>query len=942
MNLLRNSSFEKHTVGKFPDYWGPQHLEGTWWKESYFQVDEKIASPIRGAKVLRIEKVPEWKDAKAEASWLCLETHKTYTLSCYIKAESEGYDAVIEMGQFDKNNPVKKIKVGKEWQRYSLTGIPIKGSWFGRHWSVMSVAIKPVSLGKLWIAAPMLEFGEKASAYSPAPSDVFEPSTIEKQVSFPETLCRTVKVQPSLLDFIKNSPDEKEFTGELSSNINGSKITHASPTFFQVFNDDDNLYIYAKCVDTGISGKMFSGSEGQEWKIFSEDSLYCYIKPDFRSGDYFLFGTNPDGKRLDSAWYWFEWGNNDWKVETIKENTYWAAKFTIPFYRIFEITGNPGFGTKIGLNIMRFEKVPESEDASSLRKSIWFWSPDRSTRLPCGFGKISGVDTAEIHAVRIKECRLAFNCLNKTDIIAEIDYCPNLHGKGLLQAGLITPAGKKYSSSMSFELDGKAKTLILNSTAPKWESGIYNLSVCVMDASGGPIGKYEQKVYVSDSLRLLDNEISLMSELSFYTGEKNAELLLASNSRKNYECNFEMEGINLPEINGGKRIVLNAGTKIAINVPVSEMPIGKHRIKVTAYLQGGDKPETYAFEIIQKITSAPSGVNEVKINRFKNMLVKNGKPVIVWADRADSERFNTTFYGEKPGKGMMWCPKGAGWGKDLDASKWVSESQTVNSDIIAYMFHDEPHPSQAEKIVRQYAGVKAADPYKPAFYFSGAWPFDAMQCAPSEIADATDIIAMSFYPWGCSGASTYSLGQKDFYNLRNTIYLLHNMEMLVKRLGLAGWMNLSSYTAGENVHGGTPEQHRCMIFLGLVHGIRCFSEWGGRNPSDSVWDCFATIKKELDCFADILGDRQSSEMESGANGNIHYSLWKRGSEFYLIIANPTSELATAKFSFPKTMKKIRSTKNLFDGDAAQNLDRGILTISLPAYGSSALILTDGI
>jgi len=483
------------------------------------------------------------------------------------------------------------------------------------------------------------------------------------------------------------------------------------------------------------------------------------------------------------------------------------------------------------------------------------------------------------------------------------------------------------------------------------EEGTYRLGVSARDESGREIGRYAQRVYVPETLKLMDNALVATLERSYYTTEKTARLLLQSNLDDPVEVEVSLQG-EKPVPLTQEPAEVAPGKRTLVSLEIAKLAVGKHKIAASVFgeREVRRKKQKYlvyrAFEVLEKVPPAGEGQTEIKIDRFRHVFLKNGKPIMYWADRASPEQFNTIIGGRQASVGenakklgMTWIPWGAGWGRDMDAKGFARRALATGAEIGGYMFHDEPGPASAPIVQRQYRDIKSVDPYRPAFFYRGAWPFDAMRWAHSGIPNATDCIAGSLYTWGCANASVYTLGQKDFYNFKDCDFRMRYARALMRKFGITAWVNLACYHGGENVNMGSPVQHRALIYLGLVHGTRNFSEWGGRPRSDVLWDAFARFKKELGTLADLLGNDTAFEEDYGARGPIRYTLWSSRGKLILIVENPWEQPANFVYGLPEVGEKAPGrVRTLFEGDPAASLKDGKLTIPLGWYGSGAYVL----
>jgi len=274
-NLLRNSSFKQCSLAGLPDQWGLTHRTGDqlWWKDEYLDVCDD--APLPGVKSLRLTHLPD-KDATfgIRNSWHTIQCHRTLTLSVYLKSDLDAHKVRLQLGGDYAGGPdvvvPQEVVVGKKWKRYSVTGAPKKGCWFGGHWDILVNEIVSLTPGTLWIAAPQLEFGNQATEYRPADADGFRPAEIEKQVAFPSVRSARVTAPPPIEEIDKLAAGEENVAGPLVDAADAKPAPADVATCFRVCHDDRNLYVLVRCNDPAVTGPDWSSGEVKnkaEWGI---------------------------------------------------------------------------------------------------------------------------------------------------------------------------------------------------------------------------------------------------------------------------------------------------------------------------------------------------------------------------------------------------------------------------------------------------------------------------------------------------------------------------------------------------------------------------------------------------------------------------------------------------------------------------------------------------
>jgi len=168
-NLLVNGSFEYATNSDIPDCWAgngvryrTQGIPANLCTEAGFKEFHKKfyldnADAFHGKKSICVE-YPFHLLSKA----VKVAKNKNYIISCYIKSEKNAQKVRFGVTRDSIKKTVKEkvIKVGKSWQRYeiSLANYPQ---------NILTLLVKPLSSGKIWVDAVQLESGNQVTDFSP-------------------------------------------------------------------------------------------------------------------------------------------------------------------------------------------------------------------------------------------------------------------------------------------------------------------------------------------------------------------------------------------------------------------------------------------------------------------------------------------------------------------------------------------------------------------------------------------------------------------------------------------------------------------------------------------------------------------------------------------------------------------------------------------------------
>ena len=172
-NMLPNSSFEVATLPGYPDRWGslmsqnsvtPQTLTGN--KNALFAQDDSTA--VDGKYSLRVKgfhQISSWGPRFGKFV-VQLDLDQTYVFSIYMKADREDMEVWMMLRG---PNQWTKVKVGKQWKRYQVTGKPPGGGYRGSLYVDLrtegDIKVKPEEATTVWFDAAQVELGTEPTAY---------------------------------------------------------------------------------------------------------------------------------------------------------------------------------------------------------------------------------------------------------------------------------------------------------------------------------------------------------------------------------------------------------------------------------------------------------------------------------------------------------------------------------------------------------------------------------------------------------------------------------------------------------------------------------------------------------------------------------------------------------------------------------------------------------
>ena len=361
----------------------------------------------------------------------------------------------------------------------------------------------------------------------------------------------------------------------------------------------------------------------------------------------------------------------------------------------------------------------------------------------------------------------------------------------------------------------------------------------------------------------------------------------------------------------------NATAEIALNGKTLSLPLKERVVRGTFDISGlacGTYPVTVRAgsgkglkEFKTELIKLPPAENEIKINRFTRLLLKNGKPFIPLIceimlqgtrlpDPAAPENalellarnsgFNTLcFWWTHPADAMPVCAKENAMVipalVDIMASKQPKEPQyrkTVaefsgHPNLLAWLISDEGNIGKSEKeYIQIYRLMKTLDPYRPVFRNESGWTIG--YGGPGGLG-TTDIFCGGY--GGAKSAHAISL---DAVPHGAPVFLL-------------------------SAAFGIPEKHRylsaketiCWVYQILINGATGAFWWGAHSGQQPIpfWETIRQIRREIDILTPVFNTETLDKGISCSNGNISATLRFHDGAYYLISVNLTEKQQDAVF-----------------------------------------------
>ena len=933
-NLLRNTSFTQCTTPGLPDYWGSLRIADRWkdvWSQEFYTTDDD--SPVPGTRSLRLT-VPEKKSGMEVISFShWLPWRRGYTFSCYMRADKDGHKASMYVGsQFPtkrENRILKQFTVDTEWKRYSVSGLVRQGHWFGGIWSFMTASFSSSQSGILWVSAPQLEFGSEMTPYKPSRADAGNFTLPEVKATHANT---PPVIDGSLTDKCWQSEPQ---AGSFVRVGEGTPVAGEYGTRVWLAFDRHNIYVGFHCRDSEKDKQIARSAPGAgDHAIHGRDSVEVFLKPDVGGTEYFDFGVGRRGKRCDVKEFWYGWDSSDWLSGVAETGDGWSAEFAIPFRVIASWWEAKPLAKHLGINFFR-NRLPQGAGAGGWKSgfetemSVWFDSPDRAVRRPGAFGQVTGLEPTRTFFCHLSDMRLIASGPDGYDALLEFAYVPKSTSQGLLRAEVVPPnRDRTFSMETPFSFDGQPRTVRVSIPGLARRPGNHLLNAYVIDGDGNTVGRVRRPFVVPGNMALPGSDLEAMVERSYYTSEEQVRLLVKSGM--GVPLRLQVAGLRTGDAGNfdfGVERDLPAGGHLTLCSSIKDLAPGKYWIAVDAYDPDG-KPVATAVE--QVVKHAPA-TREVKINNWRRMILVNGKPFMAYTGSLEGPCVlgNTKSKTREGQKIVTWsnakCPE-----HGVETFKALLEDDR----IIAYKFRDE---CWDHGLLRKlYERLRPVSPYMLLYNNFAGWPPESTYEGPGGTIDCTDVVSQCQYPFGVI-MGYGNVGERRPFSFGSLLdYLRRARKAAETNRKLMGiWLPI--YGCDDAYRCPTPEEERCMTYLGLIYGVRIFKYFMLRPISCPLWESLVPLGKEMEAMAEVLGDFEAEELELGSQGDIHYTIWKSKGALYVVAANSWKEDQQLTLKLPhkatrlETLFEYRKTAKLAADRLADTLgpfDRAVYRLSL--------------
>jgi len=366
---------------------------------------------------------------------------------------------------------------------------------------------------------------------------------------------------------------------------------------------------------------------------------------------------------------------------------------------------------------------------------------------------------------------------------------------------------------------------------------------------------------------------------SYYTDEAAARVLVTAPD--GVRVRVEVTG------KGGRPLArgeTNAETgETAVTLPLRDVPVGEWPLIVESREPGAATGRTQMLTL-RKLSPAPDGAGEVKIDHENRALLVDGKPFFphgIWSGHLDADwlrlyrdiGLNTVLLWQGPGHdravadgrtdldrlgalGLRAVPRPLTYLKPYGGLRrsqgllaCVDELRDDlvglrrHSAVLAWYGVDEPPPKGLEGGLRAFRkAVRQVDPYHPV-YVSGSTP---SRLGAYEVAD---ILGRHAY-WGPMGSAAHRTPNRV---ARVAAWTYRNVTETARR---PLFFIVQGEITSHSRRGLTPAERRVTVYLALVHGAKSLLYFRGPIHHRATVDSMKHLAEEIEAIGPALLTRR--------------------------------------------------------------------------------------
>ncbi len=966
-NYLINAAFNHYGKSGIPFWWSPlkyPHTRFKDWKTEYFAVDKSQKCPVPGTNALKV-KYPHKIDTPPIVISNCLPTvipSGVYTFSVYLKADRNDFDVEYYDHSLNKR---KTFKAGKKWKRFTYTSNRNKREKFLNQ---LNCYLKLKQPGTLWICAPQFEAGKKATPFKTSKLDDIlttkNLSSNKPKSGTPESICPELAGKPVMDGKLDDNfwKGAKQLTAFKSTDAGGE--VKVAPTKVWLGRNSENLYLGVVCESPGLD-KLKLKPTDSPWK---GDAVELFVSPDKDARKYYHFVCSPTGTTFSEA------GCNGsgsfkmpWTAKACAEPDKWSCEFEIPFSSLpfYNISDT------WRMNVCRARRLPESK---KYEVSSWSRVFD-NFHSPFHFGKITEMKSGAIsqYGWRTDSLQLSKGKLSlwisgvacPVNSIRTILRCngKSYKGKPAVRSGETAGSGEFIFTELPADIGrGKPELLIADN---------HNKILKTIPLQ---FGKTRQGFDIAKP--------AVFAEYSLYTSEKSAKIILKNPTDKKMTAEIVISPENSAEI-FRKNLTVPAKDKESFIFGIKDLRCGKYRIAMY------DKSNN-SLAATGELHKLPPAKIVSRYNRVKRFIDLNGKPFCPsiyygipsedWAfERLKAKGYNTIMVTQIPGL-RRTTPRGKGWKEktkkylDLLHKKdfkvflgiaglsyykhtfgnkkvpFATYKETIldpirtfkdHPAIIGWWVQDEQgnnnwhnHNGFLESnLLDLYKAIKEVDPYHLAWNnLHGSQVSRSSE--PYGSLDCSDIISVDYYPYRIPH---FPLSNQPLERFAKIAADLEYNACIVHKPSMYFYQTYCIFGAGR-----APSSEECVAqhYIVMVYGTDP-NQYLRRPVSNELWDTVAKLNMEtMKLFHELFANPEAENIKKGTrSGEIHYCVWKKNDEYYIIAINSSYAKAEFSLNLKALRKKGSGSGNLVPANKqSPALNNSILTYEFKPLEAKIFVL----
>ena len=933
-NLLKNSGFSSCANPGIPDFWGVgaqiTMCVEDWEGGVYYGVEKNGESPIHGTKALRLYNPGAYPFYVFSAKYLTTLPQSKYTLSAWLRSDKDNLPVSIspKIGGGDK-----KFEVGKEWKRYSWT------TDMGQE-GYMSIRFD--APGTLWVAAPQLEAGIEATAHKPSPFDAGVAASAAapdaNTIETPTISCPRTSAPPVIDGKLDDECWGKAAVAKDFKNINPAEKTGVATQAF-VTRDDERLYVAFKCEEPDMDKAQTAPQAKNEQEVFKLDTVEVFLTTHPGLPSYFHLASNMAGEVYDAISFDPGW-ESGCQAKASRADKAWTVEMAIPLSKL-EMSGEDKTWK---INFCRGRNNKGKAESFS-------WAHPDGFHKPEYFGTMAlpGYKELERYFWSVDDIAIAKKPDGQYALTAKV-LSPELYSGRNVEASLEyggNPSVRKQAGgdSRRFEIvfDNLPGDIL---KAKKINLGITDL------ASGATLASIAKT-----PIPLIDGNalnkgglLEAFLQYSYYTDDKTAALMVIWKGDEATDCEVKVEPLGRKGNNALFVTALKSCQgKQMVSLPLSALGDGTY--KVTVSTTCGKRGGAVVSDVLVKL---PPNSMEVRTDRFRRCFVINGEPftgalpqlftaeftprqlkkygfkaaipIVHLLDKKEIEDFER-YLDDCDSLGIkvvVWIGLVDPYREDIkkvfgkfeivkERVAKIIHKYKAHPAVLAWYFIDEPAEGNWEKtlgfeeydLIRLYEFIKTLDPYRPVVvnWIGGPW------MSPTEIygsLNCADMVGIDFYPLrpipSPQPMKEFSRSCMKFSGL-----------VAAKRAPLLYWVQ--AYGFHDAGREPTPDELKCMVYLGMVYGVRTIAYFMAKPMYAPLWAMECELNQQMEYMGrKVFFPNGAEEIKHGVLDNsVHYSLWRSGDDYYLIAANDAYKPAELSMDLSNIGDHgINNAETLFD------------------------------